>query len=316
MYDTKIALQLLFPIELNLLIPNLIQPMNLSTLIKKRKAISPLIATLLMFALIMLSIGISLIYMWPSLESFKGNSYNNSSRLYFTSIDSVVKDLSYQRPPAVKKLTFTQQEGRLYVDDSWELFFYLKDQNDALIQMPFTEKITRLMHRSAYTADYQKGEHRYLIGPSNQDYLFLNGSPTLYNDITVLNESRGIFGESTNFLYLALYYRYFLNIDYQQEGNTEIYQIGITTIDLIYNTSSNYVPEQTSINVQINYLGTEKTQLEDVYFNEAIQGETQLVDEYGSIHIENPFYFPANSQFTTHLLKMNLIKVQMELTFS
>ncbi len=76
-----------------------------------RRAVSPVVAIVLMFALTTAAIGISLAYMLPSISQFKDKSYNNSNNLYFIALDSAIQDLITNNPPMSKQILINQEEG-------------------------------------------------------------------------------------------------------------------------------------------------------------------------------------------------------------
>ena len=91
----------------------------------------------------------------------------------------------------------------------------LNDVTGAQSNLVLEQNVTRLIHRTPNVEDYEQGEHRYMNGPEDQDYVCINGSDKLYNDISVINETRPLLDDT--YLFLALYYRYFI---YTQYSNT------------------------------------------------------------------------------------------------
>jgi len=279
---------------------------------KNRRAVSPIIAVILMFVLIIAAIGISLAYMLPSISSFKDKSYNNSNNLYFIALDSTIKDLITNTPPTSKQFHLNQEQGELYFDSSWDVFFLLRDVTGIQTSLILQDNVTRLLHRSTAVADYDRGEHRYLIGPDNQDYLFINGSSTIYNEVSVLNTSRTLY--EPEYLDLALYYRYMLSIQYREEGATEIYTLDIVNINLILNESSLVNPSQKFISMQLDYLGTSYEEYGTIDFINDIEGEVRLVDQYNRFQYEYPIYFPINTNFISHQINVNIIKIDVSIS--
>ena len=94
---------------------------------KKKRAVSPIVAIILMFALTTAAIGISLVYMMPSINGFKDKSYNNSNNLYYIALDASIQDLINNPPPGDRQFYFNQEIGEIYVDSSWLVIFLLKD---------------------------------------------------------------------------------------------------------------------------------------------------------------------------------------------
>ncbi|TET75546.1 MAG: hypothetical protein E3J43_08155, partial [Candidatus Heimdallarchaeota archaeon] len=92
-----------------------------------RRALSPIISVVLMFALITAAIGISLVYMMPSISQFKDKSYNNSSNLYFIALDATIQDLIQSLPPASSDFLYVQEEGTIQLVEDWAFTFILKD---------------------------------------------------------------------------------------------------------------------------------------------------------------------------------------------
>ncbi|NPD87852.1 MAG: hypothetical protein HGN29_03965 [Asgard group archaeon] len=279
-----------------------------------RRAVSPVVAIVLMFALTTAAIGISLAYMFPSISQFKDKSYNNSNNLYFIALDSAIQDLITNNPPMSKQIQINQEEGEFMVDSSWRVLFLLKDVTGTQSSLVLDEQITRIVHRSTAVADYDKGEHRYMIGPQDQDYLFINGSSTLYNEITVLNSSRTMYEPS--FLDLALYYRYALSINYKDAGSTEIYQLDIIHVNLILNESSLESTMQKHISLQLTYFGTQYEEYGTIDFLNDIEGEIRLLDQYNHFQNDFPIYFPVNTNFVSHQINVNIIKIDIGVSFS
>lgn len=279
-----------------------------------RRAVSPVVAIVLMFALTTAAIGISLAYMLPSISQFKDKSYNNSNNLYFIALDSAIQDLITNNPPMSKQILINQEEGEFMIDSSWSVLFLLKDITGSQSSLVLEDQVTRFVHRSTAVADYDNGEHRYMIGPQDQDYLFINGSSTLYNEITVLNSSRTKY-EST-FLDLALYYRYALSINYKEAGSTEIYQLDIIHVNLILNESSLESTLQKHISLQLTYSGTQYEEYGTIDFLNDIEGEIRLLDQYNHFQNEFPIYFPINTNFLSHQIDVNIIKIDIGVSFS
>ncbi|MHA1303472.1 MAG: hypothetical protein ACTSPI_07205, partial [Candidatus Heimdallarchaeaceae archaeon] len=271
----------------------------------------PIVATILMFVLILAAIGISLVYMMPSIILFKENSYNNTARLYFTSLDSTIQNMLNNQPPVSRDFGYYQEEGSLFFDNSWNLYFFINDIAGGASNLILYENITRLVHKTTNVEDYQKGEHRYLIGPQEQDYLFINGSSTMYNDITVLNETRRIL--DPYFLYLSLYYRYSLNIEYQTEGNTESYFVDIVHVEL--NTNEEIGKENTTktLQLQLEYEGTTKSTLEPIIFTNDLRGEVKLYGDLKILEEDYPLYIPKNDNYSFHYLYINIIKIKISI---
>jgi hypothetical protein len=133
-------------------------------IMKNKRAISPVVAIMMMFALTAAAIGISLVYMMPSINGFRDISYNNSNNLYFVSLDDTIQGLVNSPPPGDRQFYFNQDIGELFVDSSWLVIFLLKDVTGAQNELLFTENITRIVQRSTAVADYDIGEHRYITG--------------------------------------------------------------------------------------------------------------------------------------------------------
>ncbi|MCG3225606.1 MAG: hypothetical protein H7645_01700 [Candidatus Heimdallarchaeota archaeon] len=279
-----------------------------------RRAVSPVVAIVLMFALTTAAIGISLAYMLPSISQFKDKSYNNSNNLYFIALDSAIQDLITNNPPMSKQIQINQEEGEFMIDSSWSVLFLLKDITGSQSSLVLEDQVTRFVHRSTAVADYDSGEHRYMIGPQDQDYLFINGSSTLYNEITVLNSSRTKY--ETTFLDLALYYRYALSINYKEAGSTEIYQLDIIHVNLILNESSLESTLQKHISLQLTYSGTQYEEYGTIDFVNDIEGEIRLLDQYNHFQNEFPIYFPINTNFVSHQINVNIIKIDIGVSFS
>ncbi len=279
-----------------------------------RRALSPIIAVVLMFALITAAIGISLVYMLPNITKFKDKSYNNSNNLYFTSLDSSIQNLIGDSAPSSSQFLFVQEEGTLQIDTSWNFVFLLKDITGAQTSLLFQDNVSRVTHRSTATADYDIGEHRYIVGPQDQDYLFLNGSNILYNDIAVVNTSRAVY--ESIFLELALYYRYSLTTEYVTTASEEIYYLDIIHVTFVLEESTLISNSQKYINMQLTYLGTEKHNLGTFSYINDLQGEVTLLNQYNFRLYEYPIYFPVNPNYIAHSVVANLINVVVGISLS
>ena len=281
---------------------------------KKKRAVSPVVAIVLMFVLTTAAIGISLVYMMPSINGFKDKSYNNSNNLYFISLDATIQDLVTSPPPGDRQFYFNQEIGEISVDSSWLAIFLLKDVTGAQNELIFNENITRIVQRSNAVADYEVGEHRYILGPQNQDYIFINGSSTIYNDITIINATRSVYDSS--FLDLGLYYRYVLSTQYITEGATEIYNLDIVNLKLTLDETSIDKSGAQFVTMQLNYLGTEKQELEEVSFTNDIYSEVRILHGSGFFQYEYPLYYPANPAFISHLIRINIINILISVTLT
>lgn len=283
-------------------------------IMKNRRAISPIVAIMMMFALTAAAIGISLVYMMPSINGFRDITYNNSNNLYFVSLDDTIQDLINSPPPGDRQFYINQDIGELFVDSSWLVIFLLKDVTGAQNELLFEENITRIVQRSTAVADYDIGEHRYITGPQNQDYMFLNGSSTLYNEIAVINATRSVYASS--YLDLALYYRYALSTYYTTEGATEIYNLDIINLKLSLNETSRDRSSAEFVTMQLNYLGTEIQELEDISFLNDIYSEVRILHGVGFFQYEYPLYYPANPAFISHLIRINIINMLVSVTIT
>ncbi|MCE7739574.1 MAG: hypothetical protein KAU62_04245 [Candidatus Heimdallarchaeota archaeon] len=280
-----------------------------------RRALSPIVSVVLMFALITAAIGISLVYMMPSISQFKDKSYNNSSNLYFIALDATIQDLIQNLPPASSDFLYVQEEGTIHVVEDWAFTFILKDILGAQNSLVLQDNITRIIHRSTAVGDYSEGEHRYIVGPQNQDYLFLNGSSTVYNDIAVVNTSRAVYEPA--FLELALYYRYTLSTEYVVSGIEEIYYMDIINVKFVQDDSVSLFSEtQKYVNIQLTYAGTETQHLGEIEYSNDMQGEITLINQYRYQLKEYPIYFPANPSYLAHKIVANLITIIINVSLS
>ena len=273
-------------------------------ILKKRRALSPIIAVVLMFLLIMAAIGLAIGFMGPNLIRFKDKNYNNNNHLYFTGMDSMIRSIIRDIGPVTTEYLFVQQEGDLSVTSDWIVMFLLHEGSQT--SLIFQENLTRIIHRSNYVTDYDVGEHRYLVGPQDQDYLGINGSVKLYNDITVLNESRTRFEPA--YLNLALYYRYVFSSDYEIRGNTEIYNLDIVHVNLISNNTQSLFTGK-YLNMNFTYNGTTIVIDKEIYFSEDTQGELRIVDNYGKFLYEYPIFYPINVNYNTHIINLRMINI-------
>ncbi len=280
-----------------------------------RRALSPIISVVLMFALITAAIGISLVYMMPSISQFKDKSYNNSSNLYFIALDATIQDLIQSLPPASSDFLYVQEEGTIQLVEDWAFTFILKDILGAQNILVLQDNVTRIIHRSTAVGDYDEGEHRYIVGPQNQDYLFLNGSSTVYNDIAVVNTSRALYEPA--FLELALYYRYTLSTEYVVSGIEEIYYMDIINVKFVKDDSVSLFSEtQKYVNIQLTYAGTETQYLGEFEYSNDMQGEITLINQYRYQLNEYPIYFPANPTYLAHRIVANLINIIINVSLS
>ncbi|MHA2255411.1 MAG: hypothetical protein ACXAAM_05025, partial [Candidatus Heimdallarchaeaceae archaeon] len=229
-------------------------------------------------------------------------------------LDSAIQDLITNNPPMSKQIQINQEEGEFMIDSSWSVLFLLKDITGSQSSLVLEDQVTRFVHRSTAVGDYDSGEHRYMIGPQNQDYLFINGSSTLYNEVTVLNSSRTKY--EPTFLDLALYYRYALSINYKEVGSTEIYELDIIHVNLILNESSLESTLQKHISLQLTYSGTQYEEYGTIDFLNDIEGEIRLLDQYNHFQNEFPIYFPVNTNFVSHQIDVNIIKIDIGVSFS
>ena len=280
-----------------------------------RRAISPIVSVVLMFALITAAIGISLVYMMPSITQFKDKSYNNSTNLYFIALDATIQDLIQNLPPSSSDFLFVQEQGNLEVVEDWTFAFVLKDLIGVQTSVVCLDNVTRIIHKSTAVEDFAEGEHRYIIGPQEQDYLFLNGSSTIYNDIAVLNASRTRY--EPGFLELALYYRYSIVTEYYTSGIEEIYYMDIINVKFVQEELPVFFFDtQKYINMQLTYVGTETNYLGEITYSNDMQGEITLINQYRYRLYEYPIYFPANPGYSVHKVIANQINIIINVALS
>ncbi|MHA1259768.1 MAG: hypothetical protein ACTSRO_09055, partial [Candidatus Heimdallarchaeaceae archaeon] len=241
-------------------------------------------------------------------------SYNNSNNLYFIALDSTIQEMINNPPPITKQFYFNQERGELLIDESWRILLILKDLAGTQSNLVLDENLTRVIHKSTATADYEKGEHRYLIGPQDQDYLFINGSSTIYNEISILNASRTFYDSS--FLQLALYYRYVLSLQYSTAANQETYTLNIIHVNLIRNQSAVESSTQKFISLELTYLGTREQNGGTMAFTTDLIGETRVLDQYGIFQYEYPLYLPVNANYISHVVQINIINIDVSISIS
>ena len=190
--------------------------------------------------------------------------------------------------------------------------FLMHEISGTRTHLVMQDNITRFIHRSTSIADYERGEHRYLIGPQDQDYVFINGSSKVYNEVAVLNTSRTIYEAS--YLDLALYYRYVLAVDYETAGLTEIYNVDIIHIDLELNESTFYNPTRKQLTLQLTYEGTEKEDLGIIEFITDIYSDIRISNQFNHVNYENPLYFPVNTNYISHQINFNMISLKVQIS--
>ena len=280
-----------------------------------RRALSPIISVVLMFVLITAAIGISLVYMMPSITQFKDKSYNNSINLYFIALDATIQDMIQSLPPKSSDFLFVQEQGNLQVVEDWTFAFILQDILGIQTNLVVQDNVTRITHRSTAVEDFDEGEHRYVIGPQNQDYLFLNGSSTIYNDIAVLNASRTRYDPA--YMELALYYRYSIMTEYYAAGIEEIYYMDIINVKFVQEELPVFFFDtQKYIDMSLTYAGTEKKYLGEITYSNDMQGEITLINQYRYRLYEYPIYFPANLDYTVHKIIANQINIIINVSLS
>jgi hypothetical protein len=68
--------------------------------------------------------------------------------------------------------------------------------------------------------------------------------------------------------------------------------------------------------MQLNYLGTEKQELEEVSFTNDIYSEIRILHGTGFFQYEYPLYYPANPAFISHLIRINIINMLVSVTLT
>jgi hypothetical protein len=183
-------------IKQSIIVIKLLKKFSLS---KKRRGISPILATVIIFGLIITGVMVTFIQVVPFIEQAQSEETIAVVRNSFIDLDSAIKTLISESgtPGGFRTIIFNKPSGRLdYESDHYFISLKLLDQDDTSVYDFFElQEISALdwIYNSPRSV-LPRGTSKYLTGPSPYEIrnrVFLTGpfSTTDYQDITDLTLS-------------------------------------------------------------------------------------------------------------------------------
>ena len=247
-----------------------------------KRALSPVVATTIVLALITTAVGVAFLYILPAYNELKSQTQTQTaiSSLYF--VDQTIQDLVNQNPGTAQTVQLYNDRGLFNLDTSWDYRFWLADStgNLTLNQGSFGT-IEYLVQNSAFRSNL--GEHEYFKGPVQQDYFTLNYSdPTQYSDVAIFNLSRPIWQPSYD--NLRLNYRTTVTWNATVDGvNPPEINVKLTTIRIIpYGANSTGLP---SFQLKMD-------------FNETVTVYSSSLSRTGAYHLYMDVGYPNGANHT------------------
>lgn len=169
-------------------------------LLKKRTGISPILATVIIFALILTGVMVTFIQVIPYIEQAQSEEAISSVRNSFTDLDNTIDSLISESgtPGGFRTILLSKSAGKIDFDPSrHEISLRLIDGNSKnLVHGIFEEQEIAVLdwEYNSPRSILPRGTTQYLIGPNpyeKRDHIFITGpfASTDYQDITNLTLS-------------------------------------------------------------------------------------------------------------------------------
>ncbi len=194
----------------------------------RRRAISPVIATIMIFGLIITGVMITFIQVLPYIEKAKSQESVSAVQNSFLELDTAIKSLiSESGSPGGYRTVFVQKpQGRIdYIPNRNFVSFGLKDQDDNSILMILQEQGMGLLdwQYSSPQSLLPRGTTKFLTGPDpykTRNPVFLTGtfSNEEYNDLTNLTLSH----QNDRKHHISLNYRISVYLTISTQPNPQI----------------------------------------------------------------------------------------------
>lgn len=208
-------------------------------IIEKRRAVSPVLATIIIFGLIITGVMITFIQVVPYIEEAQSEQTVSTVTNGLLNLDSAIKDLISEsgNPGGIRTILFNKPAGTLYYQpDFFSVSLFLQDQDDnplhSIIDFQDTGALDWIYNSPR--AILPRGAYRYLTGPNqftNREPAFITGvfSTTDNHDLTNLTLSH----QDDRKHHITLNYRISVYLTLTTEPTPEIrfqvFQISLAT---------------------------------------------------------------------------------------
>ncbi|NHJ38461.1 MAG: hypothetical protein FK731_00405 [Asgard group archaeon] len=204
----------------------------LKKLFKNQKAVSQVLAAMMMIFLFITAIAVVWAWLYPTYRRFQTTNTLNTITSYFLRIDESIYDLYGEGPGSIETIRIDPTYGRVLYEAGKNATLHFSDENGAYSQnYLFTElgTLTYLMQGRRGVL-LNEGEHRYLKGPSLQSHFFVNGSNDnlVYQGLTNLTLLR----PEDNTMRIELEYRVRIYSWFDQNTNTLSIIVNIIQLDI------------------------------------------------------------------------------------
>ncbi|MFX1285240.1 MAG: hypothetical protein ACFFB5_16425 [Promethearchaeota archaeon] len=165
----------------------------------KRRSVSPVLATVIIFGLIITGVMITFVQVIPYIEQAQSEEAIAAARNSFLELDSTIKALLSESgtPGGFRTVLFSKPAGTIhFIDDRYHFSLRLLDQDDNIVHEIFEEQEIGALDwiYNSPRSVLPRGSTKYLTGPDpykTRDPIFLTGvfSSVDYQDLTNLTLS-------------------------------------------------------------------------------------------------------------------------------
>ncbi len=172
---------------------------NFSIFTKKNRGVSPVLATVIIFGLIITGVMITFVQVIPYIEQAQSEEAIAAARNSFLELDTTIKSLLSESgtPGGFRTILFSKPSGIVYfIEDRYYFSLRLYDQDDNIVYTIFDEQEVGALDwvYNSPRSVLPRGTTKYLTGPDpykTRDPILLTGtfSSTDYQDLTNLTLS-------------------------------------------------------------------------------------------------------------------------------
>ncbi|HUT81190.1 MAG TPA: hypothetical protein VMZ29_08305 [Candidatus Bathyarchaeia archaeon] len=271
-------------------------------IIKNRKAVSEILAAIMMIFMFIAAIGVVWAWLFPAYQRFQTTNTINSVNSYMLRVDETFYDIYGEGVGSTKAVR---------MDPSYGTFIYESGRNvsvrfsDAGTTFSDTYTLTDL-GRFSYTLNNRRGvminegDHKYLKGPSTQKVFFVNGSAdgVVYQGLTNLTLLR----PAEKSMKMELEYRVRIYTWFDQTNNVLSITVNIIQIDIKATDFSFF--SYNTLKINYNSSRTVYSTTTNVATDFYVDGS---IDSQSFIPIERPLLFNKPSSVVNYDVNIEIV---------
>lgn len=227
-------------------------------LIRSKRALSPVVSTIFLFAVIFGAIAVSLGIIYPQVRQLNDNLELENASNSLVLLDKDIKNLIESGTGTIVSQTVDiGKTGALFNDPLSSIVSLIAFANGTYSQLQSNQIThTRISINNTITEDViPKNTHSYLSGGTNQNFVYINSSLKSTVPWEILNQSRGL----DNNVITSLSYRGIVSISEIININTLQYNetVSIQTVEFHFINKS--ASSSTRTYFQLNYVSVQIT---------------------------------------------------------